>query len=251
MGRREVLPDAHERWVFNRLAPHYRARPDYPPALIDRLVALADGREAVDLGAGTGAVALALARRGLKVTAVEPARAMLDLLEEQARHERLAVSAVHASAEETGLAARFGLAVLADAAHWVDPALAGAELSRLLAPGGVLAVVQPAFARTPFMDAVRARLARENPRSNARPTDDAQLFALTTGAALVEQAQLEQAVTLDEVRLEAVLRSISYVGPALGEARLQALLADVRALAQVHVPEWARVITLRWARRSR
>ena len=78
MGRRGVGVEDGDRWVFNRLADDYRARPGYPAALVDRLHALAGGAgTVVDLGAGTGLLALPLAGRGLAVRAVEPASAML------------------------------------------------------------------------------------------------------------------------------------------------------------------------------
>lgn len=48
-----------------------RARPTYPPALIDDLVALRP-RSVLDVGAGTGKAAELLLARGLEVVAVEP-----------------------------------------------------------------------------------------------------------------------------------------------------------------------------------
>lgn len=127
MGRRGVHPNQHERWVFNRLAGAYAHRPEYPEALVERLGALAlDGRHVAELGAGTGHLALALARAGWEVTAVEPARAMLDELVR--RTAGLPIRAVHAAAEQTGLEpGAFDLVVVADAIHWMDPALAARE----------------------------------------------------------------------------------------------------------------------------
>jgi predicted RNA methylase len=68
--------------VFNRLAEDYRRRPGYSTGLAERLLALAGGPGArvADLGAGTGHLALPLARLGARVHAVEPARAMLAAL---------------------------------------------------------------------------------------------------------------------------------------------------------------------------
>ncbi len=49
-----------------------------------------------------------------------------------------------------------------------------------------------------------------------------------------------------------MLRSLSYVGPALGPEALAALLADARALAAAHGGAvWRRDVTLHWARASR
>src|SRR5512144_1592127 len=166
MSRREAKPSDPSRWVFNRLAADYRARPGYPAALAARLLALAGGPGArvADLGAGTGQLAIPLARLGARVDAVEPARAMLDVLEADARD--LPVTPAHAAAEATGLpGGAFDLVLLADAAQWVDPERAGREVARLLAPGGALAVVEPRLADTPFLRALTARLKAANPKA--------------------------------------------------------------------------------------
>ena len=136
MGRRGVGVDDDDRWVFNRLAEDYRARPGYPAALVDRLAALAgEGGSVVDLGAGTGLLALPLAARGIAVHAVEPASAMLDVLREGAR--ALPIDPVHATAEETGLpAGGASLVLVSDALHWIEPEAAGHEAARLLTAGG-------------------------------------------------------------------------------------------------------------------
>jgi SAM-dependent methyltransferase len=250
MSRREARPSDPSRWVFNRLADDYRARPGYPAALVARLLALAGGSGArvADLGAGTGQLAIPLARAGARVQAVEPARAMLDVLEADAGG--LSVTPVHAAAEATGLpAASFDLVLLADAAQWVDPDRAGREIARLLAPGGALAVVEPALADTPFLRALGERIAAANPKARRVAPPVELLFSIAAlGAPSVER--IEDEVALDPARLDAVLRSLSYVGPALGPRKLAELLADARALAARHGGAvWRREIVLRWARR--
>lgn len=249
MSRRAISVEDDARWVFNRLADDYAARPGYPEALVARLLALAGGPGArvVELGAGTGLLALALARAGAAVHAVEPARAMLDVLRAAAAG---AVVPVHATGEDTGLpGAAFDLVVLADALHWVDAAAAGREAARLLAPGGALAVVEPRLASTPFMDGLAALLAEANPKARPRPPPVALLFAEATGRTAAAEP-FEQEVTLEPARLEAVLRSLSLVGPALGPAARGALLERARALAAAHGgARWARTLLLHHGRR--
>jgi SAM-dependent methyltransferase len=250
MSRRGALPSDASRWVFNRLAADYRARPGYPLALVARLVALAGGPGAriADLGAGTGMLAIPLARSGARVHAVEPARAMLDAL--AADDGDGAVVPVHAAAEETGLPdGGSDLVVLADALQWVDPALAGREAARLLAPGGALAVVTPRLADTPFLRALGARISAANFKARPGPPPVAVLFS-EAGLGPPEEERYEDEVVLPPDRLDAVLRSLSYVGPALGPAGLAALLADARALAEEHGGAvWRREIALHWSRR--
>lgn len=251
MGRRGVSIHDDDRWVFNRLVNAYRKRPGYPDGLVARLVELAGGPPAriVELGAGTGHLAIPLARSGLRVDAVEPARAMLEVLSAEAPG---GLRPIHAAAEDTGLdAGAYRLVVLADALQWVDPERAGAEIHRLLAPGGTCAIVEPRWVDTPFLRALESMLLELNPKARRSTSQRArQLLSLATGGAPVHREEHLHDVWLDDDGLEAVLRSLSYVGPALGEKRLPAALDRARALAQEHGgARWRRIMTLSWASR--
>jgi SAM-dependent methyltransferase len=248
VSRRGISVEQDGRWVFNRLAGDYAARPAYPSGLVSRLVELAGGAgaRAADLGAGTGLLSLPLAAAGLLVDAVEPARAMLAALGSPLP----GLTPVHAAAEATGLpAGAFDLVVLADALHWTDAALAGGEAARLLRPGAALAVVEPRFAATPFMSALAGLLTAANPRARRAPLA-LELFFSHAGAALHATERFEHAEWLDAPRFEAVLRSLSLVGPALGPAGLAALLEQARRLAAAHGgATWSRQVLLHWSRR--
>lgn len=246
MSRRGIPVDEDGRWVFNRLADDYAARPGYPPELVARLAAVAGGAGArvADLGAGTGLLSRPLAEAGLTVHAVEPAWAMLAAL---GAPPPSGVTPVHAAAEATGLpAGAFDLVVLADALHWTDAARAGGEAARLLRRGGVAAVVEPRFAETPFMAALAELLARANPK--ARPAaPPLELFFSHAGAVPEPVERFDDVIRLDPNRFAAVLRSLSLVGPALGPARLARLLDEARALAAAHGgASWARQLRLHW-----
>jgi SAM-dependent methyltransferase len=111
-------------------------RPDYARAALRWAVEPAPGPRVVDLGAGTGKLTATLIELGAEVVAVEPDAAMLAEL----RRALPAVRAVAGSAEAIPLPDASADAVLAgNALHWFDMAVAGPEIARVLAPGGVLA----------------------------------------------------------------------------------------------------------------
>ena len=110
-------------------------RPDYAPAAVRWALETAPGRRVLDLGAGTGKLTAALLTAGADVIAVEPDRAMLD----QLRRLLPDVVAHPGSAEELPLPDGSVDAVVAgNALHWFDLAVAGPEIARVLAPGGIL-----------------------------------------------------------------------------------------------------------------
>lgn len=253
MSRRAgISPSDDRRWVFNRLAEDYRARPPYPAVLADRLATLAGGpgARAVDLGAGIGGLALPLASRGLRVAAVEPARAMLAVLERAAREAGADVEAVHAAAEATGLPGRTqALVLIADALQWIDPEAGAAEVRRLLAPEGALAIVTARPADTPFLAALAARIAARNPKARPSPPPVELFFSLAGLPSPTVESLADEERALPAASLEAVVRSLSYVGPALGPRELEALLSEARALAAEHGgATWRRELRLAWAR---
>ena len=130
---------------FDAWADDYdRYRPDYPDELfsaIQRSLALPERPAVADLGAGTGRASLAMARRGWRVTAVEPGGPMLEALRRAAADARLDLPARQATAEDTRLpAASVDLATAAQAYHWFDRPRALAEMARIVRPGGGIAL---------------------------------------------------------------------------------------------------------------
>lgn len=96
----------------------------------------------VDLGAGTGILSRQLLAGGAEVHAVEPSKAMTQVLEEAARDYRHRLQITRAGAEATGLTAGAAHAVVAAQAwHWFDAEAVQTEAARLLAPGGRLNLI--------------------------------------------------------------------------------------------------------------
>lgn len=250
-GRSNVRVDDTPRWVFNRMADAYLARPAYPAGLVEAVSTLAPpGGSVLDVGAGTGHLALPLARARLSVCAVEPAVEMLARLRGQAERAGLPIDCLHAAAEALPLpSARFDLALLADALHFINIERAGPELARVLRPGARLAIVTSEFDGTEFMQAVARIMAESAPRRVRDTTGTIAQLAAQLGVRLGEPRQFRDATAVDPAQLETILRSISFIGPAMNAERTAAFCARIASLSDT--PVWARRFTLHSGVRAR
>jgi len=128
--------------AFHHIAREYaRFRPDYPAAVLDRLLALtgcADGRWALDLGCGTGQLTRPLASAGWNVIAADADELMVRtmLAGDSAR-----TVAIHCVAESIGIATgSVSVVTCAQALHWFNPRYALPEIARVLRNSGGIAV---------------------------------------------------------------------------------------------------------------
>ncbi len=135
--------DPRERFS-QRVADYVKARPSYPRAALDCLrdeFGLRREHVIADVGAGTGIATGLLLERGCTVYAVEPNAAMRAEAESALRGNPRFRS-VAASAEATTLPPRsVDWVVAAQAFHWFDPDGARREFSRILRPGGNVALL--------------------------------------------------------------------------------------------------------------
>jgi len=132
------------RATFDSAAALYqRARPEYPAALIDELVRLAElrpGDHLVEVGCATGKATLPLAERGFRITCVELGAELAGA----ARRNLAAfpgVEVVHGAFEDWRPPAgeTVDLVFAATAWHWVRPEVRYRRAWELLRPGGHLA----------------------------------------------------------------------------------------------------------------
>ena len=125
---------------FSAQAESYRtARPTYPTALIDLLVANAKtspGDAVADFGAGTGILTRLLVERRFSVTAIEPNEPMRKQADvPQARW-------INGTFEASRLpTASQRWAVAAQAFHWADPNRSLPEIRRVLQPGRLFTIL--------------------------------------------------------------------------------------------------------------
>ncbi|MFZ2058017.1 MAG: class I SAM-dependent methyltransferase [Acidimicrobiales bacterium] len=112
-----------------------RARPRYPQAMVERIVAASPGPDILDVGIGTGIAARQFQAAGCRVLGVEVDARMAEV----ARRSGLEVEV--AAFEAWNPAGRaFDAVVSGQTWHWVDPVAGAAKAAEALRPGGRLAV---------------------------------------------------------------------------------------------------------------
>lgn len=120
-----------------------RHRAGFPERFFDQLEArgFGPGQTVVDLGSGTGTVALGLARRGAEVVAVDIAEPMLAQAAARARALHLCLQTVTGPAEDTGLpGGGYDLVTAGQCWHWFDRPRAAREVRRLLREHGTVVI---------------------------------------------------------------------------------------------------------------
>jgi SAM-dependent methyltransferase len=123
-------------------ADYERHRPGYPEAVFDLLARLGiglPGQAVLDLGTGTGHLAIPFARRGARVTGVDVSAGQLDVAVRRAEAERLAVSFRLGPAESLDLPdGSLDAATASMCWGYLDQARLAPLLWAALRPGGLL-----------------------------------------------------------------------------------------------------------------
>jgi SAM-dependent methyltransferase len=129
--------------TFDRAAGLYqRARPEYPSDLYDRLLRitrLSPSTRLLEVGCATGKATLPLARRGFRITCVEPGAALAAAA--RANLADFDVDVVEARFEDwTPAGEPFAMVFAATAWHWIDPDVRYRKAADALEPRGYLAL---------------------------------------------------------------------------------------------------------------
>ena len=129
---------------FDQAAEEYdEVRPGYPINMFDDLISLTnipEGGKIIEVGAGTGQATLPIARRGFRITSLEPGSSLRRIavrnLAPYPKVELLKTSFEDWPLEEHG----YDLVISATAFHWVDPHIGYKKAAAALKEGGSLAL---------------------------------------------------------------------------------------------------------------
>ena len=255
-------------------AAHYlRGRPPYSAELLAVMSAELglDGTGAlVDVGCGPGILAVQLAPAFETVVGIDPEPAMLDEARRHAAVQGVSATWIEARAEDLAVLGlpRPRLVTFGQSIHWTDRQPVLATVHEVLEPGGVVALIAPAFEHSPGPtdtpdppiphDQVEALIGRyldwtKPPRVD---TFETSLHSSPFGDATVTFAPGRRDIvrTIDEVVSNFL--SMSYAAPDRFGDRLDDFLADLRALladatttGRFH--DWPGDTAIVWARKQR
>ena len=235
----------------DRVEDYVKYRPHYPegiPGYLSTVYSFHSSWDVADIGSGTGISAELFLRNGNRVYAVEPNAAMRGAAEEllgAGGTGRAAMAdsgaagrfiSVDGTAEATGLAAEsIQLIIAGQAFHWFDPVRSKAEFTRILRPGGVVALIwNERLADTPFereYDELIQHYGKDYKTTNHRNIADLQIADFFYPGA-VALAQFANEQRFDFEGLKGRLLSSSYM-PKEGPD-YPAMLQDLERLFARH-----------------
>ena len=218
---------------FGRTAADYdRFRPGFPASLFDQLLArgwIAPGLRALDLGTGTGALALGLAQRGLRVAALDPSSDLLEVARRRAAELDLDVRFFEAIAEDTGEPeAGFDLVSAGQCWWWFDAGAVIAETKRVLVAAGRLLIANFSYLSIPGSVAGRTEeiVLEHNPgwpKAGESGIFEEQLQALDAGGfQTVESFSYTEPVRFSHEAWRGRIRACNGVGAAMEPAAVEA-----------------------------
>ncbi len=239
-----------ERGFGARADEYERARPDWPPELVDEVVrelGVTPESTVVDLAAGTGKLTRRLVSYARRVIAVEPSAAM----REQLGAIVPAAEALDGTAEAMQLPDESADAVfVAEAFHWFATEAAVSEIARVLRPGGGLAILWnkpawqnevPALGEIGKLVAAR-RAAGETQQERLHSGRWREAFEGRTGELFESFRELEvereQVTDIDGLLL--LMSTWSFIA-ALDEGAREPLLGEARGVLARELPDPGRV----------
>ncbi|HEX9266034.1 MAG TPA: class I SAM-dependent methyltransferase [Candidatus Limnocylindria bacterium] len=121
---------------------NYRYRQPYPTDVFQILEGLLVApRTVLDVGSGTGALTIGLARFAERVDAIDPSAAMIREARGMPGGDNKRIRWMLGTAETAPLDSPYGLVTAGASIHWMDPDVVMPRFRDALAPGGHLAIV--------------------------------------------------------------------------------------------------------------
>jgi SAM-dependent methyltransferase len=155
----QAAPHRHRQVAesFGADAERYdRARPPYPGALVDRIIAASPGRDVLDVGCGTGIEARQFQAAGCTVLGIDPDARMAEFARRRGTEVEVSTFEVWDPAGR-----EFDVVIAGTAWHWVDPVGGAAKAARVLRPGGLLAPFHHVFDAPPELTEAQAAAYRQ------------------------------------------------------------------------------------------
>lgn len=245
---------AQPRDLFAGTAEHYiRYRSQYPHEALDEITraSLPLGGRILDLGSGPGTIAIALAERGLDVTAVDPSPDMLVAGSRDAERRGVHLDWIEGDSEHLPEVTGIATVTIGDAFHWMAPHHQFLQsLDRLVEPDGLLAVLSRRAPGAPRPDwhaaisEVQARYLDVDPQAaahgyHARVEADTISVLRRSPFSSIRELRFSHttSATLDEVVGRQYTRAFS--SPAVLGDRLPAFDSDLRAALKAAEPSGA------------
>lgn len=227
-------------------ADYDRYRPGFPSSFYDRLAGLgwiAPGQRALDIGTGTGTLALGLATWGLDVVGLDPSGPMLEAARRRAADQGLEVRFMEGRAEDTRLDAHaFDLITAGHCWWWLDSGRATAEAKRLLVDGGRLLMANFSYIPTPgsVVEASERLILRYNAgwdKGGESGVRERQVSDLDRGGFRdVESFSYVEPVSFTHEAWRGRMRSCNGVGASLEPIRVEAFDGELATLLEAWFP---------------
>lgn len=232
---------------FGRTAIDYEShRPGFPPDFFDRLSAMgwiAAGQRVLDLGTGTGSLALGLAERGLVTTGLDIAAELLEVARGAAAERGLSARFVVGRAEGTLQDPEaFDVVTAGQCWWWFDATSVVHEVKRVLAPRGRLLICD--FSYLPLPGTVAAAtedlILRHNPgwpKAGWSGVHPEQVQALDHGGfEQVESFSYVVDVPFTHLGWQGRIRTCNGVGAALAAAQVERFDAELGEMLASEFP---------------
>ena len=144
------------------VAAAYQFRPPYPDQAVEHVVALLPhgGGRILDVGCGTGDLAIPLAARGIAVDAVDPSESMIRAGRARRGGDASALRWIVGGIETAPIVPPYALATAAESLHWTDWPVALPRLRDALAPGGRLVLLTRESLAASWADALASLIPR-------------------------------------------------------------------------------------------